>query len=88
MEVASAVVTALRGIGIDCTAPKATIYVWAKVPAGHTSESFATELLERAHVIVTPGSGYGEGGEGYIRISLTTPDHDLQEAVRRIARLK
>lgn len=83
-----AVVTALQGIGIDCTAPKATIYVWAKVPDGHTSESFATELLERAHVIVTPGSGYGEGGEGYIRISLTTPDHDLQEAIRRIARLK
>ncbi len=83
-----AVVTALQGIGIDCSAPKATIYVWAKVPDGHTSESFATELLERAHVIVTPGSGYGEGGEGYIRISLTTPDHDLQEAIRRIARLK
>ena len=83
-----AVVAALRGLGMECTAPKATIYVWAKVPAGHTSESFATELLERAHVIVTPGSGYGGGGEGYIRISLTTPDHDLQEAIRRIARLK
>lgn len=81
------VVNAFRAIGMDCTAPKATIYIWVKVPAGHTSESFATELLERAQVIVTPGSGYGEGGEGYIRISLTTPDQLLEEAVRRIGRL-
>ncbi len=78
------VVDALRGIGLECAAPKATIYVWAKVPDGETSASFATKLLEQAHVIVTPGSGYGPGGEGYIRISLTTPDKRLTEAVRRI----
>ena len=78
------VVEALRSIGLECTAPKATIYVWAKVPAGETSESFATKLLERAHVIVTPGSGYGPDGEGYVRISLTTPDDRLVEAVDRI----
>ena len=58
--------------------------MWAKVPDGETSASFATKLLEQAHVIVTPGSGYGPGGEGYIRISLTTPDKRLTEAVRRI----
>ena len=78
------VVEALRAIGLECNAPKATIYVWAKVPAGETSESFATKLLEQAHVIVTPGSGYGPDGEGYIRISLTTPDDRLLEAVRRM----
>ncbi len=78
------VVEALRSIGLECTTPKATIYVWAKVPEGETSESFATKLLEQAHVIVTPGSGYGPDGEGYIRISLTTPDERLMEAVRRI----
>lgn len=78
------VVDALRAIGLSCNAPKATIYVWAKVPAGETSASFATRLLERAHVIVTPGSGYGPGGEGYVRISLTTPDDRLLEAVRRM----
>ena len=78
------VVEALRAIGLSCDAPRATIYVWAKVPAGETSESFATKLLVRAHVIVTPGSGYGPGGEGYVRISLTTPDDRLFEAVRRI----
>ena len=78
------VVDALRSIGLDCEAPKATIYIWTKVPEGETSESFATKLLEQAHVIVTPGSGYGPDGEGYIRISLTTPDELLLEAVRRI----
>lgn len=78
------VVDALRSIGLDCEAPKATIYIWTKVPEGDTSESFATKLLEQAHVIVTPGSGYGPDGEGYIRISLTTPDELLLEAVRRI----
>ncbi|MCI8469061.1 MAG: LL-diaminopimelate aminotransferase [Eggerthellaceae bacterium] len=78
------VVDALRAIGLACEAPKATIYVWAKVPEGETSESFATKLLEQAHVIVTPGNGYGPDGEGYVRISLTTPDDRLLEAVRRI----
>ena len=77
-------VEALRAIGLSCDAPRATIYVWAKVPAGETSASFATKLLEQAHVIVTPGSGYGPDGEGYIRISLTTPDDRLLEAARRI----
>lgn len=78
------VVGALRAIGLSCTAPKATIYVWAKVPSDETSASFATRLLEQAHVIVTPGSGYGPGGEGYIRLSLTTPDARLEEAMQRI----
>ena len=83
-----AIVGALRGIGMECTAPKATIYVWAKVPEGETSESFATKLLEEAHVVVTPGNGYGPDGEGFIRISLTTPDDRLLEAVRRIEGLR
>ena len=81
------VVDALRAIGVECEAPKATIYVWAKVPEGKTSESFATKLLEEAHVVVTPGNGYGPEGEGYIRISLTTPDDRLLEAVDRIKQL-
>lgn len=77
-------VDALRSIGVAVEPPKATIYVWAPVPEGHTSESFATELLERAHVVVTPGSGYGPAGEGFVRLSLTTPDDKLLEAVRRM----
>ncbi|MDR1014305.1 MAG: LL-diaminopimelate aminotransferase [Coriobacteriales bacterium] len=78
------VLDALAAIGIACEAPKATIYIWAKVPAGLTSAEFTEKLLTEAHVIVTPGSGYGPDGEGYIRISLTTPDDQLLEAVRRI----
>jgi LL-diaminopimelate aminotransferase len=79
------VLDALGAIGIECEAPKATIYVWAKVPVGYTSAEFAEKVLTEAHVIVTPGSGYGPDGEGYIRISLTTPDNQLLEAVRRIS---
>ena len=78
------VLDALAAIGIECEAPKATVYIWARVPAGFTSESFAEKVLTEAHVIVTPGNGYGPDGEGYIRISLTTPDDQLLEAVRRI----
>ncbi len=78
------VVDALHAIGVVCEDPKATIYIWAQVPKGYTSEEFATRLLEEAHVIVTPGSGYGPDGEGYIRLSLTLPDEQLLEAVRRI----
>ncbi|MDR2586635.1 MAG: LL-diaminopimelate aminotransferase [Coriobacteriales bacterium] len=78
------VLDALAAIGIECEAPKATIYVWAKVPEGYTSTDFTEKLLTEAHVIVTPGNGYGPDGEGYIRISLTTPDDQLLEAVRRI----
>ncbi|MGI6105686.1 MAG: LL-diaminopimelate aminotransferase [Raoultibacter sp.] len=78
------VVDALNSIGLECEPPKASIYVWAKVPCGYSSESYATTLLEQAHVIVTPGNGYGPDGEGYIRISLTTPDDRLLEAINRI----
>ena len=79
-----AIVEALQAIGLECNTPQATIYVWAKVPNGYTSAEFAEKLLEQAHVIVTPGSGYGPDGEGYIRISLTAPDDRLLEAVDRI----
>jgi LL-diaminopimelate aminotransferase len=78
------VVEALREIGIDIEPPKGTIYVWAPVPADHTSASFAELVLEQAAVIVSPGSMYGPSGEGYFRISLTTPDERLAEAMQRL----
>lgn len=78
------VVGALREIGIDAKAPQATIYVWAPVPDGFTSTSFAEYALEEAAVIVSPGSLYGPTGEGFFRISLTTPDEQITEAVQRI----
>ncbi len=79
------VLDALAKIGIEVPfKPVATIYVWAKVPAGYTSASFAAKILEEAHVIVAAGSAYGPSGEGYIRISLTTPDDRLEAAIERI----
>ena len=79
------VLDALGKIGIEVPMkPVATIYVWAKVPEGYTSADFATKILDEANVIVAAGSAYGPSGEGYIRISLTTPDDRLEEAVRRI----
>jgi LL-diaminopimelate aminotransferase len=78
------VVSALREIGVDVTPPKGTIYVWAPVPEGHTSTSFAELVLEEAGVVVSPGSMYGDSGEGFFRISLTTPDERLTEALERM----
>jgi len=78
------VVEALREIGVDVSPPKGTIYVWAPVPAGHTSTSFTELVLEEAGVVISPGSMYGNGGEGFFRISLTTPDDRLSEAVDRL----
>jgi LL-diaminopimelate aminotransferase len=78
------VVEALGAIGVDVTAPKGTIYIWAPVPEGHTSTSFAELVLDEAGVVVSPGSMYGPSGEGFFRISLTTPDELLTEAVERL----
>jgi LL-diaminopimelate aminotransferase len=78
------VVSALGAIGVDVTPPKGTIYVWAPVPDGHTSTSFAETVLEEAAVVVSPGSMYGPSGEGFFRISLTTPDERIEEAVERM----
>jgi LL-diaminopimelate aminotransferase len=78
------VIAALAEIGIEIDPPKGTIYVWAPVPERQTSESFAEEVLERAGVVVSPGSAYGPNGEGFFRISLTVPDERLAEAVERM----
>jgi len=78
------VVAALGDIGVEVEPPKGTIYVWAPVPDGHTSASFAELVLEEAAVVVSPGSMYGPSGEGFFRISLTTPDELLSEAMQRL----
>jgi LL-diaminopimelate aminotransferase len=78
------VIGALREIGIDIEPPRGTIYIWAPVPEGHTSASFAQEVLEQSAVVVSPGSAYGPNGEGFFRISLTVPDDRLAEAVERM----
>jgi LL-diaminopimelate aminotransferase len=77
----------LAAIGLDVEAPRATPYFWVRVPEGHTSESFTELVLEQAGVVVSPGPAYGPSGEGFFRISLTVPDTQLEEAVRRIEAL-
>ena len=78
------VVDTLRAIGVDVKSPKGTIYVWAPVPDSYTSTSFCEKVLEEAAVVISPGSMYGRSGEGYFRISLTTPDDRLTEALERM----
>ena len=75
---------ALREIGVDVTPPKGTIYVWAPVPEGHTSESYCELVLEESGVVVSPGGAYGPSGEGFFRISLTIDDARLTEAMERL----
>ncbi len=77
-------VEVLQAMGLDVALPKAGLYVWARCPEGWTSAELATELLDKHAVVVTPGRGYGEYGEGYVRLSLTTPDERVEEGLRRL----
>jgi len=79
------VIEVLNSIGLEAKLPKASLYVWAKVPEGYTSIEFANDLLERVGVVVTPGTGYGKNGEGYVRLSLTIPDAGLVKGLSRLA---
>jgi LL-diaminopimelate aminotransferase len=82
------VVDALRKAGVEVTPPKATIYVWAPIPEGfESSTDYCEHVLEETGVVVSPGGAYGPNGEGFFRISLTTPDDRLLEAVERLAKL-
>jgi len=78
------VVKSLDRVGISYNYPEGTFYVWAEVPVGYTSISFVQRLMEKTGVIVTPGNGFGEYGEGYFRISTTISDRRLSEAMKRI----
>jgi LL-diaminopimelate aminotransferase len=77
----------LRALGLRVEPPKASLYVWARLPEGERSSAdFATRLIDQTGVVVTPGVSYGAAGEGYIRISLTTPDDRLNEALDRLGK--
>jgi len=78
------VIDALGAIGVEIDPPKATIYVWAPVPEGHTSASYCEMVLEESAVVVSPGGAYGPNGEGFFRISLTVSDERLSEAMERL----
>jgi LL-diaminopimelate aminotransferase len=80
----AAMIAALQDIGINTEAPKGSFFIWAPVPSGYTSGEFASKVLEEAGVIVTPGTAFGEYGEGYFRISLSVPTNKLLEAAYRM----
>ena len=77
----------LKKIGMHLVEPDATFYVWARVPSPFNSMNFVTHMLNRAGVLATPGNGFGDAGEGYVRFSLTAPADRIQEAVERIKRI-
>ena len=74
----------LDEIGLKARKPRATFYIWTRVPQGYTSMDFTRKLLDEVGVAVTPGTGYGKEGEGYIRFSLTLSDDRLEEGARRL----
>lgn len=78
----------LRSLGWNVTAPKGSFFAWLKVPDGISSARFADILLKEAHIAVAPGNGFGELGEGFVRVGLLTSEDRLEEAVRRIGTLK
>ncbi|MFE8703583.1 pyridoxal phosphate-dependent aminotransferase [Cytobacillus sp. FJAT-54145] len=77
-------ISGLRSIGWEVSAPRGSFFAWLKVPNGFSSEEFADFLLEKAHIAVAPGIGFGSWGEGYVRVGLLTSEERLQEAVDRI----
>lgn len=74
----------LRAVGLECEKPRATFYVWVPVPKGLTSAEFTTKLLDEAGVVTTPGNGFGEGGEGYVRFTVCVDKERLKEVAERI----
>jgi LL-diaminopimelate aminotransferase len=81
------VMAGLRKLGIKAEKPKATFYLWAEVPKGYDSTGFVAHLLEMAGIVATPGSGFGDPGEGYFRLALTVSKERLQEAMDRLAKV-
>ncbi|MBN2238754.1 MAG: LL-diaminopimelate aminotransferase [Dehalococcoidales bacterium] len=78
------IIEMLNNIGIEADPPKGGLYIWARVPEGYESVEFAEDLLEQVGVVVTPGTGYGKNGEGYVRMSLTIPDAGLVKGLSRL----
>ena len=78
------VVATLRQIGLEVSVPRASLYVWAKLPPGWKSGAFSALLIEEKDIVVTPGAGYGRYGEGYIRLSLTIADEQMEKGLERL----
>jgi LL-diaminopimelate aminotransferase len=81
-------VKGLRAAGLEVEPPKATFYLWVNVPNGYTSAQFAALLMEQLGIVGTPGIGFGDAGEGYIRFALTVGEDRIREAEDRLKELK
>lgn len=81
-------ISGLRAAGFECEKPRATFYVWVSVPKGLTSAQLTTRLLDEAGVITTPGNGFGEAGEGYVRFTLCVDKERLKEVTDRIRQVR
>ena len=79
------IIKRLHELGLMALEPQATIYIWCPVPDGWTSVEFAGSLLRETHISVTPGTVFGRNGEGYVRISITSPEEQIDEAMRRLS---
>lgn len=77
----------LNTLGFHLIKPKATFYLWARVPSGFNSQKFVAHLLNKAGVLITPGNGFGAPGEGYVRFALTVPVEKIKETVERIKKV-
>lgn len=80
-------VKGLKEMGLEVDLPSATFYLWIRVPRGFTSAQFATLLIEQAGIVATPGNGFGEAGEGYLRMALTVDESRLREAIERLKKI-
>ncbi|MFH1128139.1 MAG: LL-diaminopimelate aminotransferase [Candidatus Omnitrophota bacterium] len=80
-------VEGLNSLGWEVNAPKATFYVWIKIAKNTNSMKFSSLLLEKANIIVTPGTGFGKNGEGYIRVALTKSKERIKEAIERLRKI-
>jgi aminotransferase len=78
----------LHKLGWDCPVPKGSFFTWVPVPNGMSSVEFSDHVLERAHVVMAPGIGFGKSGEGYVRVGLLAPEDRLREAVERLQAIK
>lgn len=81
-------VSGLKAGGFDCEKPRATFYVWVSVPKGLTSAQFTAKLLDEAGVVTTPGNGFGEAGEGFVRFTICVGKERLKEVTERIRQMK
>jgi LL-diaminopimelate aminotransferase len=81
-------VDGLRAVGLECDVPRATFYVWVSCPKGLLSADFTTKLLDEAGVVTTPGNGFGDAGEGYVRFTVCVDKERLREVAARIRQVK